>query len=233
MKLWQLGWAIALGMAGAIALAFVLPSPLSHNPPQPANPNSAGLVAATSGSEAQPGDGILQQVNPAVVTIYSQREVGSGTLVDPVGLVLTSRHVLQDSRLVRVKTAAGTTYTAQVIDLDLQHDLALLRLEAESVRFPVVTFADRVDLQPGQVVYAIGSPANKPGTLTQGRFTRFTRHGSLQLSPGLLAPGNSGGPLLNPQGEVIGINKGLLEDNSGLASPVEPAKALIAKQSRS
>jgi S1-C subfamily serine protease len=235
MKRRQLGWAIALGMAGAIALAFALPSLVSQipNPPQSTNQDTSGRVAETSGLEGQPqsGDQILQQVKPAVVTIYSQQEVGSGSLVNPTGLVLTSRHVLQDSRFVTVKTSTGATYSAQVIDLDLQYDLALLRLEAKSVRFPIVTFADRLDLQPGKVVYAIGSPANQPGILTVGSFTRFTQHGSLQLSPGLLVPGNSGGPLLNQEGEVIGINKGLLEDNSGLATPVAPARAMIAKHS--
>jgi S1-C subfamily serine protease len=86
-----------------------------------------------------------------------------------------------------------------------------------------------VKVQQGDRVYAIGSPGGNAGTLTRGTFTRITSEGSLQTSVGLLNPGNSGGPLLNQQGVVIGVNKGLLPDKSGLATPIAAAKNLLRR----
>lgn len=173
---------------------------------------------------------VYRRVNPAVVTLYSGGEIGSGSIVRPEGLILTNKHVVQNGIEVDVKTANGKTYAGQVIAIDLRHDLALVQLATRD-RFPTVPLARSVNLQPGQTVYAIGSPAGRAGTFTTGRFQKITEHGSLQTSKGLLQPGNSGGPLLNSSGEMIGINKGLLEDNSGLASSVEAAKALIDRYS--
>jgi S1-C subfamily serine protease len=237
MKVRKLLWGIGVVASGAIACASIQAGRIFL--PALDNSNSAsirqqqahlGAVPSSRLETPQQSSGNIDPlVNLAVVTIYGDREVGSGSIVSPEGLVLTSRHVLQNSHFVTVKTATGQTYTGQVIDLDLQHDLALLRLDATSVQFPTVTLASGLDLQPGQKVYAIGSPSGKAGTLSVGTFTQITRHGSLQLSPGLLRPGNSGGPLLNTKGEMIGVNKGLLEDNSGLATSIAPARALIAR----
>lgn len=170
---------------------------------------------------------VYQQVNPAVVTLYSEAEVGSGSLVSSEGLIITNRHVVQGLD-VKVKTAAKTTYTGRVIAADLRNDLALVQLKT-SDRFPTVRLADRLTLKSGDVVYAIGSPGGRAGTFTTGTFRRLTQWGSLQTSAGLLQPGNSGGPLLNDQGELIGINKGLLEDNSGLATSVLTVKQFMQR----
>ncbi|MGI0488712.1 S1C family serine protease [Pantanalinema rosaneae CENA516] len=174
-------------------------------------------------------EAIYQTVNPAVVTIYTDQVIGSGSIVRSDGLILTNRHVVQTSPEVKVKTATEQMWVGKVIDLDLRYDLALVQLQPAAHNLPIVTLADTVTLKPGDPVFAIGSPAGKSGVLTTGTFTQITQHGSLQLSAGLLKDGNSGGPLLNQQGEMIGINKGVLPDQSGLATSVAAAKALIQR----
>jgi S1-C subfamily serine protease len=172
---------------------------------------------------------LYQRVNPAIATVYTAHTLGSGMVVRSDGLVITNRHVVQDSAQVLVKTADGKTYDGQVIDLDLRHDLALIALR-QADDLPIVALAQQDTLKAGDRVYALGSPEGKAGTLTTGQFTRLTEHGSLQTSPGLLRPGNSGGPLLDRQGRVIGVNKGLLEDDSGLATPAAAVRELLAQQ---
>lgn len=197
----------------------------------PSDRQASNLPSAAPKSEQQIASEIFQAVNPAVVTIYSGREIGSGVIITPEGWVLTNKHVIWSSPQVRVTTAGGKTYRGWVTSVDMQYDLALVQLETRDT-LPTVRMVSKVDIKPGQRVYAIGSPGGQAGTFTKGTFTRITRHGSLQISPGLLQPGNSGGPLLNTQGEMIGINKGLLEDGSGLATSVIPVRMFIERTRR-
>jgi len=223
---WLLGGAcvvgVGVGVARTVDLSF--PSFPSTHPIQP--PQSVVSPGTTF-----PAAEIYNRVNPAVVTLYSATEVAAGSILTPDGLVLTSRHPLGNFSLVQVKTAAGQQYEGKVIALDLEHDLALVQLKSRD-RLPTVQLAGQMTLQPGDPVYAIGSPQGKPGTLTSGSFQGLTRHGSLQTSPGLLQPGNSGGPLLNAAGEVVGVNKGLLKDNSGLATSITAIRALLQQHQR-
>jgi serine protease Do len=172
---------------------------------------------------------ILQVVNPAVVTVQSGTTQGSGVIVRSTGLVVTSKHLIEQNGDVQVQTASGQTYLGYVVDADLQSDLALVQL-VNADRLPTIRLATRIDLKPGDRVYAIGSPAGRSGTLTAGRFQGVTSHGSLQMSPGLLREGNSGGPLLNQFGELVGVNKGVLTDQSGVATSVTAVEALLARR---
>jgi serine protease Do len=174
-------------------------------------------------------DRVYHQAAPAIVTVYGANGLGSGMILRSQGLVLTNKHIVDNFVNVKVKTADNTTYEGHVVDFDLQYDLALIKVKTASLNLPVVALAETVKLKPGDRVYAIGSPGGKAGTLTTGTFTRTTQQGSLQISSGLLNPGNSGGPLLNTQGMVVGINKGLLPDQSGLATPVAAAKMLLQR----
>lgn len=238
-------WIVALAALGILGALY----PLAQKSLQPVSrenfQSQAQLEAATSAKTTpteQPetlpaananlspeAQTIYAQVNPAVVTVYSVRELGSGMIVRSQGLVLTNKHLVQNLARVKVKTSTGQVYDGAVVDFDLQYDLALIKLDQTEQPLPTVALAETVTLQTGDRLYAIGNPAGKPGVLSSGTFVQTTEHGSLQISAGMLAPGNSGGPLINTAGLVVGINKGLLADKTGLATAVKPLQTLIQR----
>ncbi|MFM7447876.1 MAG: S1C family serine protease [Leptolyngbyaceae cyanobacterium] len=153
--------------------------------------------------------------NPAVVTVYAGEEIGSGSIVSPDGLVITNNHVARGSASgrVEVQTANGQTYRGQVIGSDRRNDLALIQLQTR-LSLPVIRLANSTGIQIGAPVYAIGSPYGRPGVMTTGALGEVRPNGDLR-SRVRLEPGNSGGPLLNSYGEMIGINKAVLETETG------------------
>ncbi|MDX2230333.1 MAG: trypsin-like peptidase domain-containing protein [Leptolyngbyaceae cyanobacterium bins.349] len=164
-------------------------------------------------TRSQTANQIYQQVNPAIVTVYAGREIGSGSIVTANGLVITNNHVVRGVAQVYVRTAEGRRIPGQVISTDSRYDLALIQLNT-SESLPTVQLSNGAGIQPGQPVVAIGSPYGRPGVMTQGTFASMRSNGDLQ-SRVTLEPGNSGGPLLNTQGEMIGINKAILESARG------------------
>ncbi|MDJ1183395.1 S1C family serine protease [Roseofilum casamattae] len=177
-------------------------------------------ILAQFGNEEQTRIEIYQQASPAVVTIRAGRGSGSGSIVRSDGLVLTNEHVVSQARQgrVEVRTTGGGRYVGNVIALDRRNDLALVRLQTND-RLPTIPFANRSGIQVGQQVYAIGSPFGLSGTITTGILSRVDREtGDLQTDAAL-NPGNSGGPLLNSRGQLIGVNKAILSrdgTNSGI-----------------
>jgi serine protease Do len=167
-------------------------------------------ILAQARTEEQTSIEVYRVASPAVVNIDAGRGSGSGSLVSPEGLVLTNEHVIRGARggQVIVSTTAGKRYPGQVIAVDRQNDLALIRLNTTD-RFPSVRLANPNDIQVGQRVFAIGSPFGLSGTFTTGILSRIGRNGDLQTDAAL-NPGNSGGPLLNSRGELIGVNKAIL-----------------------
>jgi S1-C subfamily serine protease len=134
--------------------------------------------------------------------------------------------------VVSVSTNAGKRYTGQVIATDAANDLALVRLNT-SDSLPTLRISNPQNIQVGQRVFAIGSPFGLSGTLTTGILSRIGRNGDLQTDAAL-NPGNSGGPLLNSRGELIGVNKAILSTGGGnigigFATSVTIAKDFIAQ----
>ena len=198
---------------------------------------SFGKIAAVSAApnDFDPEEKITMEVyraaNPAVVTIKTTNSTGSGSLISPEGLVITNEHVIRDAKNgnVRIINNDGKTYNGQVVTVDRKNDLALVRI-LSSDRFPTLAFADRNNILVGQKVFAIGSPFGLSGTLTTGILSRVAIDGDLQTDA-RLNPGNSGGPLLNSRGEIIGVNKAILSpdgrSNSGIGFAINAA---IAKE---
>ena len=178
---------------------------------------------------------VYRSANPAVVTIKTATSTGSGSIISPEGLVITNEHVIRDAKngLVRIINTEGKTYNGQVLTIDRKNDLALIRI-ATSDRFPTIAFADRENILVGQKVFAIGSPFGLSGTLTTGILSRVATDGDLQTDA-RLNPGNSGGPLLNSRGEMIGVNKAILSPDGrsntgiGFATSAPTAKAFITR----
>lgn len=218
----SLGSILAVYMALEIGSLTQVPAQLNQPRRWPSTPTKSSPLV----SQQAPQDQIYRSVNPTVVTVYCGQEIGSGSLVSRDGWVLTNKHVVEESVEVEVKTADGKTYVGEVRAINLRYDLALVQLNTQD-QFPIVRLANAVTVQTGDPIYALGSPGGRSGTLTTGTFRRITSHGSLQTSPGLLQVGNSGGPLLNQQGELIGVNKGVLDDNSGLATSVVAVREFI------
>ncbi len=187
-----------------------------------------------SGDE-QASISVYKNVSPAVVTVSTPVGAGAGSIVSPEGLILTNEHVIrgsQDGRVL-VKTSQGKQYSGQVIAIDNQNDLALVRLQTKD-RFPTVRLADAEGIQVGQKVYAIGNPFGLSGTYTTGILSRVAGNGDLQTDAAL-NPGNSGGPLLNSRGEVIGVNKAILSPGGqgnigiGFATNALTARKFVAQ----
>ncbi|MCT7960237.1 trypsin-like peptidase domain-containing protein [Laspinema sp. D1] len=193
---------LSIVTAGAIATSGLVSPPFS-------------TVATAFSADEQTSINVYQQASPSVVTIRVGRGAGSGSIISADGLVLTNDHVVSSARNGRVEvlTSTGQTYTGDVIATDRRNDLALVRLRT-SDRLPALPIASRDGIQVGQRVYAIGSPFGLSGTFTTGILSRIADNGDLQTDAAI-NPGNSGGPLLNSNGELIGVNKAILSPNRG------------------
>ena len=191
-------------------------------------------IAYESRAIAGSAETIYQRVNPAVVTVFAGREIGSGSVVSPTGLMITNNHVVNGAVGSRVsaRTFDGQSYSGQVIAIDRRSDLALIQLQTGG-QLPTVPLATSTP-QSGEPVLAIGSPYGRPGVLTTGTFSSVRSNGDLQ-SRVVLQPGNSGGPLLNASGEMVGVNKAILESAQGsntgisIATSVQVARSFIAQ----
>ncbi len=166
---------------------------------------------------------------------------GSGFIIDQRGTVITNHHVVQGAQRLIVTLYDGSHYPARLIGSDEELDLAVLRFEPQGRRLWVLPRGDSQGLQVGQGVIALGNPFGLDGTLTTGVVSALNR--PLQLGSGFIIrnliqtdaainPGDSGGPLLNRQGEVIGINSLIVSPSSGnagvgLAVPIHSAVRVI------
>ena len=180
----------------------------------------------------------------------TQQDSGSGIVVSASGLILTNDHVVSgaQSLTVTIGGSSGTTRKATLVSEDRNADLALLKVDVSGLNVDPLTFADSSHVQVGDVTYAIGNPYGLDQTLTTGVVSALGRQiqapdganidGVIQTDAAL-NPGNSGGPLLNAAGEVIGINSQIASDSSstsgqagntgiGFAVPSNAAKAFVA-----
>jgi serine protease Do len=173
---------------------------------------------------------VYESANKAVVSVGTRGVVGAGAIVDERGLVITNNHVVRGNRVVQVKTSTGSTYRGNVVAIDRRNDLALVQIQPQE-KLPVIQLA-QMSAKVGQRVYAIGNPFGLDRTLTVGTLSRIAPNGDLQTDAAL-NPGNSGGPLLNSAGELLGINKAILSPSGGssgigFATSIAPVQRLLA-----
>jgi len=149
---------------------------------------------------------------------------GSGAIIDGRGLVVTNHHVVAGAQRLLVSLYDGSLYPARLIGSDPEMDLAVLRFDPMGRSLTELPFADSSRVQVGQSVLALGNPFGLEGTLTAGVVSALNR--PVQLHSGFIIrdliqsdaainPGNSGGPLLNSQGQLIGINSMLIGPTAG------------------
>jgi Do/DeqQ family serine protease len=167
---------------------------------------------------------------------YAVTSLGSGVVVSPEGYVLTNNHVVERGVRFRVQLVDGRELGAKVVGTDPSSDLAVLKLEAQE-RMPFVPPGRSDDLMIGETVIAIGNPFGLANTVTTGVVSAVHRNfksGDRTLfdfiqTDASINPGNSGGPLLNIEGQLVGVNTAILgERNAGIgfAIPIDRAKRI-------
>lgn len=181
----------------------------------PGGPGGPGAPGGPGG-QGSPGK---QGDNPAP-TPRRVNSLGSGFIIDPSGLVVTNNHVIADADEVSVILNDGTTLKAEVLGRDTKTDLALLKVKA-AAPLKAVKFGDSDKLRLGEWVIAIGNPFSLGGTVTAGIVS--ARNRDIQSGPydnyiqtdAAINRGNSGGPLFNLNGEVIGVNTAIISPSGG------------------
>jgi serine protease Do len=149
-----------------------------------------------------------------------QKGEGSGFIISPDGYILTNRHVVADATKVVVRLTDRREFTAKVIGMDEATDVAVIKIEGGR-NLPTVKIGDPDKLKPGQWVVAIGSPFGMENSVTAGIVSATSRQvGDDQFVPFIqtdvaVNPGNSGGPLFNLNGEVVGINSQIFSQSGG------------------
>jgi serine protease Do len=161
---------------------------------------------------------------------------GSGFIIKANGLAITNQHVVQDKEDIHVRLFDGTQARAKVLGRDTIGDMALLQIETETP-LPVVPLGDSDALQVGEFVVAIGSPFGFENSVTFGmisgkrrNFLRSSAVGGYLQTDASINTGNSGGPLLNMRGEVVGVNTATIRRGvMGFAIPINAVKASLAQ----
>src|SRR5277367_6311893 len=196
---------------------------------------------------------VYREASPAVANILTKATeydffmdpvpvegAGSGFVIDPRGYILTNFHVVQEAQSIEVVLGDPTRYVAKFIGADQRNDVALLKIDPKGKTLVALPLGDSSKLQVGQKVLAIGNPFGFQSTLTTGVVSALGR--TVQTSQTTLIDeaiqtdaainrGNSGGPLINSHGEVIGINSAIYTPSGttagiGFAIPVNTAKRI-------
>jgi S1-C subfamily serine protease len=231
-----------LGCALPSQLLVPTATPVPTLPPT-ATPAPRALVtpkpveASANALEAQVV-AVYELAGPAVVNITSRSYVfdffmnpvpqegsGSGFVYDTQGHIVTNYHVVENAEELSVTLANGEVYPAEIVGQDPSNDLAVIRIQAESLPQPVV-LSDSDALRVGQFVIAIGNPFGQTGTLTVGVISALGRIiespdgrfiGEAIQTDAAINPGNSGGPLLDLEGRVIGVNSQIISPSRASA----------------
>ncbi|MDP2645259.1 MAG: DegQ family serine endoprotease [Desulfobacterales bacterium] len=165
---------------------------------------------------------------------FKQRSLGSGFIIDQDGYIVTNNHVIEDAEKVQVKLKSGAEFEAEIVGRDPNTDLALIKVKS-SEKLPFVNLGNSEILKVGQWVIAIGSPFGLEQTVTagivsaKGRVIGSGPYDDFIQTDASINPGNSGGPLLNMNGEVVGINTAIIASGQGIgfAIPINMAKGVI------
>ncbi|MEM1313546.1 MAG: trypsin-like peptidase domain-containing protein, partial [Pseudomonadota bacterium] len=149
-----------------------------------------------------------------------RRGLGSGFILDEDGWIVTNHHVVDGAESVTIRLDDRTTYAAEIVGMDEETDLALLRIEADE-DLPYVALGDSDAIRVGEDVAAVGNPFGLGGTVTKGivsakgRNIRSGPYADFIQTDAAINRGNSGGPLFNMDGEVIGVNSAIYSPTGG------------------
>ncbi len=178
---------------------------------------------------------VVEKVGPSVVQMQINKNIqqalgfgiGSGVIITPDGFILTNNHVVSNAKTIEVGLTTGESFPGQVVGMDAATDLALVRILANDL--PHAVLGDSEKLRVGQLVIAIGNPYGFDSTVSTGVVSALQR--TMHSTEGKLIenviqtsvplnPGNSGGPLVDSRGKVIGINTAIIAMAQGLGLAV-------------
>jgi putative serine protease PepD len=246
--------AVSVGaVVGILALSGVLDGSSSTNGTS-GSTSTAGTSAPATTPVSRPVAansvaGIYKKVSTGVVFVENDQNgraaaSGSGFVIDDAGHVVTNEHVVESGTSFKVRFGEnGDAITAKLLGSDKSNDLALLQIDPSKVSDSLqpVQLGSSDGLQPGEPTIAIGSPFGLEGTVTSGIVSALDRtiqapngfsiSGAIQTDAAI-NPGNSGGPLLNADGQVIGVNSQIASESGsnsgvGFAIPVDQVKRVI------
>src|SRR5579872_4784184 len=256
-----IGVAYTIGALGSVPLHVDLPSTHRADPAAQAvlNDPSMMFVAAAKSVEPavvrilvteeapeedrceesatdDPKDGA--ELRPDLKRFGDRSWSGSGVIIDPGGIVLTSAHVVLGAPQITVLLTDARSFHAKVVEVDERSDLAALKIEGHDL--PAASLGESEDIHVGQWVIAIGNPFGLESTVTAGVISALHRHGvkasdiEFIQTDATINPGNSGGPLVDLKGRVIGINSAIFSTTGvfqgiGYSTPIHLARRLVTR----
>ncbi|MGQ0714953.1 MAG: S1C family serine protease [Gemmatimonadaceae bacterium] len=231
-RAYVLGLVVAVTIAGAIGLTI---GSASRDALPVAVAQQGSAAATTLGEEEQNIIRVAAQLSPAVVSISRSGGSGSGVVVRSDGVLLTNAHVVGNARSVEVRLADGRRIPGEVLGRDPSIDIAVVRVNAGNL--PTAPLGDSDALEAGQTAIAIGNPLGLERTITTGVVSAVNRSprgfglDGLIQTDAAISPGNSGGPLLDSRGQLIGINTAVIvgagAEGLGFAVPINLAQDVM------
>ncbi|WPB73302.1 trypsin-like peptidase domain-containing protein [Archangium violaceum] len=204
----------------------------------------AVVFIGTESEEASPFRGrrsMMEEFFGAPQQRQRQQSLGSGVIVDPSGIIITNEHVIGGASAIHVVLADGRELEAEVIGSDANNDLAVLKVNSKQP-LPAAKLGTTSDLMIGETVIAIGSPLGLSKTVTSGVVSATGRtlkadgksYDDFIQTDAAINPGNSGGPLLNVDGDVIGINTAIIASAQGIgfAIPADKVRRIVDELTR-
>jgi S1-C subfamily serine protease len=166
---------------------------------------------------------VIDEVLPSVVSVATNKGLGSGAVVMENGFIVTNYHVVERASLIKIHTYAGKIYPATLIGFEPTFDIAVLKVDSD---LPVIQFGDSERVRVGEKVIALGNPAGLSFTVTEGIVSAAKRVGPNGLKIYIqtdvpINPGNSGGPLVDLNSKIIGINNFKVGNFEGLGFAIE------------
>ena len=206
--------------------------------------------------KAQDFSKLYEQVNPAVVTIKTIETVvtdgnigesgglGTGVIIDKEGLIITAAHVVESAEKIVIKTHDGQVFFVEVVSSITSADIALLKMRNIPKNISVATLGESDSVKIGEQIFVIGTPYGLENSLSVGHISGKQKRGVILAgivmeflqTDAAINQGNSGGPIFNTKGEVIGIVSSILTqsggfDGIGFAASITPAKKILLERS--
>ncbi len=249
------GLPFGMGVLAAL-LALLLYNALVPAPQPLTTRQVSDIVSQTMASATPPpafSEHVYQAIQPSLVLIQAQMtdksgttddSLGSGVVIDDSGDILTSLHVVANATVIQVTFADGTTSNAKITTSQAENDIAVLQADQLPEQVVPATLGNPNSVQIGDEAYVVGNPFGLYSSMTAGVISGFNRtfqpadstqelHGLIQIDAAV-NPGNSGGPLLNRDGQVIGIIEGIVNPTGqkvfigiGFAVPINIAGGAV------